>query len=61
MCLKYNLVVVIVTYSNVPQARREVEVGVKNRVLQLCEGVVNTRKWLGVLTRNFVKATAVNA
>jgi hypothetical protein len=34
--------------------------GVKIRVLELIAGVVHTRKWGSVLTRNLVKSTVVN-
>jgi hypothetical protein len=61
MCLKRSFVDVLVTYSNLPEAIREVDMGVKFRVLQPIEGFVHMRKWVGVLTRNFVKATVVNA
>jgi hypothetical protein len=42
---------------NLQEPIREVEVGIKCRVLQLIESVVHTQKWVGVLTRNLVNAT----
>jgi hypothetical protein len=33
----------------------------KNRVLKFVEGVIHTRKWVSVLTRNLVKTAVVNA
>jgi hypothetical protein len=51
----------MVTHLNLAEARREVEIGVKIRVLEFVEGVVHTRKWVSVLTRNLVKTAVVNA
>jgi hypothetical protein len=52
---------VLVTHSNLPEAGGEVEVCVEVRVLELIKGVVHTRKWVSIFTRNFVKATVINA
>jgi hypothetical protein len=52
---------VLVTHSNLPEAGGEVEVGVGVRVRKLIKGVVHTRKWVRILTRNLIKATVVNA
>jgi hypothetical protein len=35
--------------------------GIEIRVLEMIECVINTRKWVGILTRNLVKLTVVNA
>jgi hypothetical protein len=59
--MKGRLVNVLVTHSNLPEARGEVEVSVKVRVLKFVERVVHTRKWVSIFTRNFIKATVVNA
>jgi hypothetical protein len=61
MCLKSNLVDVLVTYSNLPKTRREVEMSAKIRVLKFIESVVHTRKRVSVLTHNLVKTAVVNA
>jgi hypothetical protein len=47
---------VLVTHSNLPEAGGEVEVSVEVRVLKLMKGVVHTRKWVSIFTRNFDKA-----
>jgi hypothetical protein len=52
---------VMITNSNLLEARREVEMRVKIRVLEFIECVVHTRKWVSVLTPNLVKSTVVNA
>jgi uncharacterized membrane protein len=59
--LKRSYVDVLTMYSYLPEARREVEMRVKIRVFKLIECVVHTRKWVGILTRNFVKSTVVKA
>jgi hypothetical protein len=59
--LKRRLVDVLITHSNLLEAGGEVEMGVKVRVLKLIKRVVHTRKWVSVFTRNFIKATVVNA
>jgi hypothetical protein len=61
MCLKRSLVDVMITHSNLREARREVEISVKIRVLTFIECVIHTRKWVRVLTRNLVNSTVVNA
>jgi hypothetical protein len=43
------------------EARGEVEMCVKIRVLEFIESVVHTRKWASVVTCNLIKATVVNA
>jgi hypothetical protein len=43
------------------EAIREVEMSVKIRVLKFVEGVIHTRKWVSVRTRNLVKTAIVNA
>jgi hypothetical protein len=59
--MKRCLVNVLFTHFNLLEAIREVEVGVKIRVLKLIEGVVHMQKWVNVLTRNIIKATVINA
>jgi hypothetical protein len=56
-----NLVDVLITLSDLPEANRETKMLVEIRVLTLIKCVVHTRKWEGVLTRNFVLSTVVNA
>jgi hypothetical protein len=52
----------MITHSKLPEAKREVEVHVKNCILKYVEGVIHTRKWvISVLMRNLVKTTVVNA
>jgi hypothetical protein len=46
-----HLVDVLVTYSKLPYARREIKMDVKVRVLKLIESVIHKWKWVGVLTR----------
>jgi hypothetical protein len=60
-CMKRSLVDVLITRSNLPKARREVEMSAKIRVLTFIECVIPTRKWVSVLTHNLVQPTAVNA
>jgi hypothetical protein len=61
MGLKRRRMVVMVTHSNLLEAGGEVEVCVQVCVLEPIKGVVHTRKWVSIFTRNFVKATVVNA
>jgi hypothetical protein len=51
----------MITHSNLPKTRGEVEMSVKVRVLKLIKCVVHTRKRVSVFTRNFIKAIVVNA
>jgi hypothetical protein len=59
--LKHCFVDVLITYSNLLEAGREVEMRVKICVLKLIECVVHTWQWVGVLTRNLIKPTVVTA
>jgi hypothetical protein len=59
--MKRRLMDILVSYSNLPEARGEVEMSVKACVFKLIECVVHTRKWVDIFTRNFIKATVVNA
>jgi hypothetical protein len=52
---------VLITHLKLPEARGEVEMGVKVPVLELIKRVVLTRKRVSVFPRNFIKATIVNA
>jgi hypothetical protein len=61
MGLKRRLVDVLITHSNFPGARGEVEMSVEVRVLKLIKRVVYTRKRVCIFTRNFIKATVLNA
>jgi hypothetical protein len=61
MCLKRYLMDVLIAHSDLPEARREVKMSAKMRVHKLIKGVIYTRKWIGVLTRNLVKFTVINA
>jgi hypothetical protein len=51
---------ILITHSNLPKARGEVEVGVKVYVLNLVQCVIHTRKRVSIFTRNLIKATVVN-
>jgi hypothetical protein len=44
MCLKRCLVDVLITYLNLPKARREVKMGVEVCIHYLVEGVIHTRE-----------------
>jgi hypothetical protein len=52
---------VLITHSNLPKSRREVDMRAKIHVLKFIEGVIHTRKWVSVVTRSLVKPTVVNA
>jgi hypothetical protein len=60
-CLKGSLVDVMITHSNLLEAKREVEISTKIRVLKFIESIIHTRKWVSVFTRNLVKTAVVNA
>jgi hypothetical protein len=51
----------LITHSNLQEAKREVEMSVEIRVFNFVQGVIHTRKWVSVLTRNLVKTAVVNA
>jgi hypothetical protein len=61
VCVKRCLVEVLLTGSNLPKVRRQVEMGVKDCVLHLAKCVIHTRKWVSFLARNGIKATVANA
>jgi hypothetical protein len=61
MGLKSRLMDVLITDAYLPEAKREIKMRVKIRVLKLIKRVVHTRKRVSVLTRNLVEATVVNS
>jgi hypothetical protein len=52
---------VLFTHSSLTETRREVKMGENISVLKLIEGVIHMREWVGVLARNLVKSTVINA